>query len=488
MHGTENKTYSRSAVFLVFLLAFFVRLYHLNIPFVEPYNNMTRQAVGAMIAKNFYSHGFRFLYPEIDMNGNGYSLFDAEMPVYAYLSAIAYWLAGGIKEWAARSVSVGFSMSTLVFMYLLVKRFVDGEIALYALIFLAFSPLSVALGRSIQPEALMLAGSAGAMYFFCVYQDSGKARDLGFSALWLWLAIASKVFAIFLFIPMIWLAWTRRGVKIFHDAGNYLFAILSCTALAWYAYAWILGRQHELIYVSLNYNRGPSFYAVWDLFRWHYLVKCSKVFFWHLLTAPGFVLCFVGFFHKKSSVKNFFILWFFALAFYTLIFWRIFIDHSYYQLPYLLPLSYFVAKGVVAAKHYLSQKGPLLKKSAIGLLAIVLIGNCAYLYRGLYFLNADAGRILHTGEAVQRLTRPEDLVIASDGRPPMIYYSHRKGWEFYYNEQTIEQFEQLRVKGASYFVSMDPIGLSSAIEFNHYLQSHYRLIETTSEYVIYDLK
>src|SRR3989338_8211507 len=101
--------YKKASIY-VFFLALLVRVFYLNIAFVEPYNNLTRQTVVGMVARNFYQHGFNFFYPELDDNGTGPYLFNAEMPLYSYIMAIGYWLAGGVREWVARSVSVAFYM------------------------------------------------------------------------------------------------------------------------------------------------------------------------------------------------------------------------------------------------------------------------------------------------------------------------------------------------------------------------------------------
>src|SRR3990167_680095 len=140
----------KKPAFLIFVLALFVRVYNLDLPFLEPYNNITRQVVVGMVARNFYHHGFNFFYPELDDNGTGPYLFNAEMPLYSYLMAIGYWLAGGVREWVARSVSVIFSMGTLFFIHAFARQIAGNRAAFFALLFAAFSPLNVALSRSIQ--------------------------------------------------------------------------------------------------------------------------------------------------------------------------------------------------------------------------------------------------------------------------------------------------------------------------------------------------
>ncbi len=481
-------------VFAVLGLALALRVYHLNLPFLEPYNNITRQSVVAMMVRNFYQHGFQFFYPEIDLNGNGPSLFNAEMPVYSYLMAIAYWLVGGVQEWAARSVSVFFSLGTLLFLYGLIRRIYDARLALFALIFAAFSPMSVALSRSIQPDMTALFASVGAVYAFYEYHVSFKKRWWVFSTFFFWLAIANKAYTLHLAMPLLAIALKFQDPSVFRQAKNYAYALISLSALLWYAAMWYQGQSQPLYYSTIHYDRGPSYRYVWELFTLPYILQFAKIFFVHLLTLPGSLLFFAGFWPSSNDKKDrLFYAWFVSVLLYMLFFWRISIEHSYYQLPFVPPASFFVARGVIRILHHARWKALLTKVVfAIPFWTAVLV-NTLYFYRGLYFLPERLWAVVEAGTAVNKLAPKNSLVIASF-RPgsALLYYCARKGWEFDLlskdESRLIANIEHFREKGASFFVTTDLETLNERRQFHHYLRTHFSVLQENDRFIIFKLQ
>ena len=101
MHGPVKG--GSKLYFLALLgLALAVRTAYLNIPFLEPFNNYSRQSMSASVARNYYERGMNLFYPELDENGTGPSLYNVELPLNAYITAAAYAAIGGVREWAAR--------------------------------------------------------------------------------------------------------------------------------------------------------------------------------------------------------------------------------------------------------------------------------------------------------------------------------------------------------------------------------------------------
>ena len=474
---------------LVFVAAFALRIYHLGLPFVEPYNNITRQSVVAMIVRNFYRHGFRFFYPETDLNGNGPSLFAAEMPIYSYLMAIAYKLSGGVHEWAARAVSVLASMGMLFFLYLLIKKLAGRKRALIAVLFAALSPIHLALSRSIQAEATMLFASVGALYTIYAYFDTKKIAYYFSSCFLLWLAIVSKAHALYLCLPIAFIAWHYRGRALFKDPKSYAYAAVILIALAWYAYMYRLSSTGQLVYSgTLRYGQGDAYSDITRLFQARYFISSLKIFFIHVLTPAGTVLFLAGLRGRKEFADRFFLVWLFGVLVYMVIFWPTFIDHSYYQLPFVPPLAYFVAKGSEGIAGFL-RKNRVMGRIGIAVLAGTTLLGLAYLYRGLYFIPKEAMAIVQAGSAVDSLTEKDSLVVVTGGTPALLYYSVRKGWEFYPSEQGAAELEGLRNKGAGYLVVMTrrPLG-DRAAWFDPYLRSHYRVVSENVDYALFDLK
>ncbi len=477
----------RETAAVVFFAAFFLRVYHLNLPYLESYNNLTRQSVVGMIVRNFYRHGFNFFYPELDLNGNGPSLFAGEVPVYSYLMALAYRFSGGVHEWAARLVSVAVSMGTLYFLYKLVQKATDEKLALYALVFAAFSPLNLALSRSIQPDAMMLFGSAGALYGLYSYFDSKRPAYFVLSAFFLWLAVASKAHALYLFIPLLFIAWQNQGWRLFRRWENYVYAAFCLTPLIWYFHMIRMGETGQLVYGgTLLYGKGDAYADVGRLFGWRTLVSCAKVFLLHVLTPGGAILFFLGWFDRRKRPDTLFYVWLFSILVYAAVFWPIFIDHSYYQLPFVLPAAYFVAKGFEAAAVSI-KKGGKAAGFATAVLAVVTLAGMAHLYKGLYFIPKNNLKILKAGEMIQKFTGEKELVIVTNGTPALLYSCDRKGWEFYPGESTKADFEKLKIKGAAYFVALKPESLKESW-LGPYLRENYKMISENTDFIIFHLK
>ena len=112
-----------------------------------------------------------------------------------------------------------------------------------------------------------------------------------------------------------------------------------------------------------------------------------------------------------------------------------------------------------------------------------------------------------TGEAVQRLTGPQDLIIGSmDAGPTLVYYSHRHGWGFEVNrEGTEEEFafygvknkkildpiadlENLKGQGAVVFAAANKAQFLDNASFAKYMYKNYKVLEETDNYIIFDLR
>lgn len=483
------------AVWTVFLLALLVRTYHLNIPFVEPFNNISRQSVCASIARNFYEHGFNLFYPELDENGAGPSLFNAEMPMYSYLMAAGYYLAGGAHEWVARLVSVMFFMGMLLCLYLLFLKVAGERTAFFGLLLAAFSPMSVALSRSIQPDVPMLAGVVAALTLFRYYQETRRMRFYFFSAFCLTFAVATKIHALYAFIPIVFMAWEYQRTDLLKDVRNYCYALIVSSALLWYIYMWYLAKtSNHLAYDSFVYAlRVRSFTDYLKLFLPPYIQLPIKATVVHLLTPLGALLCFFGLFQKPKHGQGVIRAWGLSVLFYLLVMWPTTVIHPYYFLSFLPVFSFFVALGLerLLANNRL---GPLVKKKWVAFpIILIQLLSILYFYRLTYFVPSDRRNIVTSGQVVNSLIPKSSLVVASWGASSIqLYYCHRKGWAFDMGrpdgEDLIRALEVLRKQDAAYFMTSQIAELHKAPLFERYLRLRYPVMKETGEWILFDLK
>ncbi len=489
---SSHETSLKRIVLFIFSGAFLLRVFHLNLPILEAYNNLTRQAVSGMIARNYYRHGFCFWMPELDQGAGPY-LFNAEMPIGPYLTAVLYWLLGGVHEWAARLVSVCFSMAMLWFLYAFVKKVYGKAQAAIATGFAAVSPLCLAFSRALQPDILMLAGSAGGLYYFYRYFEEKKSRHFIFSVLLTTLAVASKAYALYLFLPLIAIAWCAQKRRLLQDPKNYFYAFIVLLTLFWYGFMWVQGKTQHLYYDTIRYDRGIAYQSFLELFSAGNIGIFLKIFLIHILTPAGAILFFIGFVRRSTKKEDLiFYAWFGAVFLFLLVTWRIVLRNPYYELPLVLPAAVFVGRGAMVILAL--KDGPFgrCRGILIACLVVIAIPSLLYFYRGLYSLPPERNAILAAGKAAQAKTSPDELLIASyEGGPALLYYCDRKGWELDLSGSAgdpVDKLEALRNRGASAFVTIKKNLEHATASFEAYLRSHYSILEENEDYILFHVK
>ncbi len=467
-------------VVLVLFLACAVRAYNLNVPFVERFNAISRLSNCASVVRNFYEHGFNFFYPEIDENGPGPYLLNAEMPTYAYLMALAYKLTGGVHEWAARAVSVLFSIAALWLLYLLIRKTAGERPALFALVFAALSPMNVALSRSIQCDMTMVFAGTAALYFFYRYCETQKLIFFLWSSFFMAMAVGTKIYALYLFIPIIYLAWEREKWAVFTRPRNYFYCLVVSLTFIWYFYMWKVGQGQKLAYSTFGYPDAPGQWTV-----------TAKAFLLHALTPVGAALFLFGIFKNTFNSHRLAWVWLFSVVFYLMVMWPMVVMHPYYLLPAIPPVAYFFGLG---ADRILSSARFRFVRCAWFWLPICLleIFFLSYYYRLLYVIPQDRMAIVVSGKVTDALVPKDSLVVASWGASPIqLYYCHRRGWSFDLTrsgKELIEDLEKKREQGAGYFMTTTLDDFHKASDFEVYLRTHYGVTKENEEMILFDLK
>lgn len=482
MGALVRATALKPSVFLVLLLAAALRFFNLDIPFLEPFNNYSRQSMCASVARNFYEKGFKLFYPEIDENGTGPSLYNVEFPILPYVMALGYKLAGGVREGIARSVSVFISLGFLWVLYLLVRKAEDELTALWALIFVSLSPMVVALSRSVQPDIGMLFTATTALYLFFCYHEVGKRRLLYFSALFLMLAVAMRIYALYFFLPMIYLTWEKEGVSFLKRPRYYVYALIVCLALSWYAYMIWMGKQEVLCYEPYRHSLATAGMSFFDFLKPAHLLLPGKAVFLHLLTPIGALLFLLGLFEKAKN-RRFFLVWLLSTAMYLVLVWRTAVIHPYYFLPLAAPCAFFVAKGAQKIRPFW----------IVWVLALLVFANVSYYYQKLYFVPKERMLVVEAGKAVDTLTPNNAIVVAAyDSSPIQVYYNHRRGWVMDLSakdeQALVNELKGWIEKGATHWMTSKLELLNQRPVFQDYLLRHSKPIKLSGRgYAIFDL-
>lgn len=438
----------KAALLLILLFALGIRVYSINSPPVGVHQ--WRQTQTAMIAENYYENGYRFFYPQINWAGAAQGYAETDFPAYSFVVAVGYHFFGD-HDWVGRSFSVFFSLATIVFLYLLVRKHIDERAALWSSFFFAVMPLVAFYGRAIMPETMMLMSTAGGIYFFSEWLTKKKIAFLALSFVFIANACLLKPTSFYVGLPLLYLALESEGAGAFRRPAIWAYAVLVvAVVLAWYYHA------HNILLET-----GQTI-GLYDKFaNWGLLLKAK---FWNRIIVQslmerhfawtGFPVFIAGLFLKREKKgERLFDFWLLAVAVYMLIAGQGNFVHDYYQLVFMLPGVVFVGK--VYARHFDLNRVGQDKKSA--LLAIALVGVVVFSFIRLHKWreNTDESATYNISRVVKEKTAAKDLIVTvTDGDPAVLYFSHRKGWVLptYLVEE--ERLDGLVKEGAVYLVGL----------------------------------
>src|SRR5216110_861442 len=506
--------YGSKVVVLLWILAVAVRLVLINQPYVDYWS--WRQSDVAAIARNFFEHGFRFGYPQIDWAGGSGGYVGTEFPILPFLAAIYYKFAG-IHEWIGRSQSVIFFAISLPFFFLLVREIFCGTAAIWATFFYAFAPLNIFAGRSFMPDVPSLSLGIIGLYFFLRWVRDRKMAPFYLAAIAISLSILIKITSIVIAAPILYLlvaaVYDRRGNKErrfpkppgrsrdrpslnfgAHRAPLQLHlalfaAITLLPSALWYWHArQIAERFYPYHFFGAGGVRLESFSWYWDIAQQTATSSLTPI-----LAIPALIGLFVA---PRGRFGCLFDWWLAAMVLFVLAV-GYGNRHPWYQLPLVPITAAFAGAGCAFFGSKISSR------VAVVALSILLAGSfalLAFLYvRPLY--ESSAAQLRDAGLELNKLTASDALVVAVDGgNPTIFYYAKRKGWHFLEqngiyggnpknSRQAIADFERLRRKGATHFVFTTPRfwWLESYPELTQHLNKTATLLEATPEFRIYRL-
>ncbi|MCI0449927.1 MAG: glycosyltransferase family 39 protein [Chlorobi bacterium] len=287
---------------IILFITLLVRLYHIDFPVLGWHS--WRQSDSASIARNFYENGFNILNPQVNWAGAGRGFVESEFQIYPFIVSVLYALFGVNDMWG-RVVSVLFSILTVYGLYLLVKKFINEQTALWSAFIYAIIPLNIFYGRAFMPEQAMLMCSVYSVYFFSKWLDKGGGRFFSLSFLFTSLAVLIKLPSLYIGLVLLYLAYQKHSFALLKNYKLWLLALLVLIPPAlWYYHA------HQLFV-----DGGVSF-GIWTFGqdKWGtfgLLIEpafYNDVFFKSIaerhLTYPGFILCILGLFIKREHPKE----------------------------------------------------------------------------------------------------------------------------------------------------------------------------------------
>ena len=457
---------SKFVLLAIVFLAFVLRLYRIDNPVADWHS--WRQADTAAVSRNFVKFGFDLLHPRFDdlsnipsgqENPDGYRF--VEFPIYNVVHAFlgktfSFW---SFEIWG-RLVSILSSLASLIFLYLVVKKYINERTALLAAFFFAVLPFNIYYSRAILPEAMMISLALAAICFF--------ERSWLVSAIFGALALLVKPFAIFLIAPAI----LYLAIK---NKSNFIVLLFYCfiVSLPFGLWRWLMNHFPEGIPANdwlLNANnirfKGAFFY-------WLFGERIGKL----ILGYWGAGLLVLGLARKPEKKEGwFFFSWLVGILAYFFVFAAGNVQHDYYQVLAAPMICVFLAKG---ADLLLNSPEKYFNK-LIGYLALTICVLFSLAFSWYYvrdFFNINNRVIVEAGQAADKLLPLDAKVIAPyGGDTAFLYQTNRRGWPVGIE---IEKFIKL---GATHYVNVN-FGPET-----DWLMANYQVLEKTPEYVIIQLK
>jgi len=476
----------------ILLVAFLIRLYNLNFP-VSGWHSW-RQADTASIAKNFYENGHNILYPQIDWGGNTPGYVESEFQIYPFFVSALYFVFGVNDTWG-RLLSVIFSILTIYGLYLLVRKTISEQVALWSAFIYAVIPLNIYYSRAFMPESMMLMCIVFGIYFFVKWVEGDKWKNLIYSALFISFSILLKIPTLYIGLPLIFLAFQKYRWKPFGNLTLWVYALLVFVPVVlWYYHAHNLYLQTGLSFGiwgfgedkwgNFNLLINPEFY--------------NTVFFKSIaerhLTWAGFIPFIIGLFikreHKNEKLFDF---WLISVLVYFLIVAGGNKSHEYYQLPFILPASVFAAR---AFAKYLPLKNISSSFSAHKLrftffaVCLIVMLVLSYLRIANFMRGEDRNAVVFTmSNEIKKYTAKNDLIVTlCDGNPVYLYLADRKGWFIVPSNFEIKNIEKLKILGAKY-ITGEKLFLKTSENFAvlDSLKNNYRVVKNEESYFLISL-
>jgi 4-amino-4-deoxy-L-arabinose transferase-like glycosyltransferase len=464
-------------------IAIAVRLIAINQPFVDKWS--WRQSDVAAIARNFYTNGFHFAYPQIDWAGDQPGYVGTEFPILPFIAALCYKVVG-VHEWVGRVQAVILFAASLPFFFLLVREIFGATAATCALFFYSFAPLSVMTSRCFMPDMPSLSLSIIGLYFFTRWIDHERSTSLLAAAALVSLSILIKAPSALIGAPLAYLAFQRFGVAAFRRMELWLFATIALVPSAiWY---WHAHNIAERFYPHHFFGAGG---IKLENFTWYWEIATRT--FTTSLTPPLFLLALGGLFlaPRPNKYARLFHWWLVAMILFVIVV-GYGNRHPWYQLP-LVPIA---AAFAGAACVWFSAKTTPFFVPLAGLVMTIWLLLCYF----NFLAPVHASLYLAGLELKQSTAKSDLLVVANYGDPNVFYYAERKGWHFLeidgvYDGHPIDSadavadLEKLRKRGATHLVFYSGTfwWLDYYKEFAEHVDQTATLMEATPQFKIYKL-
>jgi 4-amino-4-deoxy-L-arabinose transferase-like glycosyltransferase len=486
-----KKNWNWIVLFLILVLAFYLRSYHLSYPVISYHN--WKEVHYLTEARNFaeegfFAHGF-FIpshdYPHLDQDVSG-----AHTDTFPTISVVVgfFFMIFGSKLVVARLVDIAFVLGTIFFVYLFMKKlFKREDFALLTALITAINPLLIFFGRQTMLDNPAIFFMAVSIYFYLLWVEHFKTRDMVLFSLFLSLSILTKYSFALIALPMLALFPFKKVFDIKHLKEKWLQYFLGILMLMltplWMLYTKLLSVKMNMAMADIQMNFGVIFQSdFWQVLKayaadnYGAFVRSNGSFFQIglLFALIGFV--FVVIFYKKNARGNRFILFYFLAT----IMWFFVMSyklsgHNYHQYPIVLLIIILIAYCFIVIANNI-EKLVKIKYSSIfimiGLVVIIWIPSMQAKNR---MFDTQFPGLDIAGEYINQNAGLDDRIFFPSGQSyGVLWHADRKGDKTPYDLATFMKEENMNVS----WVFMYQWGISEMIQTPDvwdYVQKHYSL-------------
>src|SRR5215472_18097821 len=215
---------SRFALAAILVLGLALRLYGIHDPIID--HPGWRQGDEAAIARNFAQLQDNIFAPQSDYDGPPPNYVELELQIVLFAAAQLYRVFG-VHEIFARLIVVGFSLGTIVLLYIFGKELFGRRAGLISALCYAIAPGAVYYGRTITPDTDMVFFLTGALLFWWRWCVRQRNADLVLAIVFAALAWVAKPPALLAILPILAIAWAARGPRAFAQWQLYALLLIS---------------------------------------------------------------------------------------------------------------------------------------------------------------------------------------------------------------------------------------------------------------------
>ena len=468
---------------LILLISFVVRLYKIDSPIADWHS--WRQADTAAVTRNFIKEGFNPLIPKFDdmsgisenpiVNTNRFRF--VEFPIYN-IAVYPLYLFFGINDLYSRLVSVIFSLGSIIFLYLICKRYLGSIVSMLVMAVYGLLPFNIFFSRTILPEPTFLFFTLGMMYFVDkrIWEEKSPVDSSSKGSWGVWgfifttLAFLIKPWAIFFVPPLIYSLLKKEGN--FKKSIKYLgwFTLALLPFVLWRL--WIL-QQPQGIPAS-NWLMNGDHIRFRPAFWW-WLV--SERLGREILGATGLVLFVIGLLVRPRNSNYFMHIWVVSLFSYFVIFATGNVRHNYYQYIFGPVAAVFLTQGFVSLIKGLPNFLPRFWTIILAMLFLPLSFYFSFLSVKEFYKINNPNMIEAGKKADQILPKNAVIVAPYNGDSAFLYQTNRSGFPFV----PLPSVELVADFGVTHFVSTNHDSKTN------WVLRHFLILEDNPKFVISDL-